>query len=261
MLLRWMVLGLTVSGALAGDGGDVRVELGDGTIDGTRIRPYRCEWTMTEVDAGGAKKPVGRWTDRVELIEHGQGRRLRRTQASFGEGGEWSATQVHVVEHASFAPIRSHYTGRRGASHTEFAGPSAHGAILPDADQPPIVWEGRVARPVFDFNLAGLLIATFPLAPRYAAILTHFELEPRFAEGSRRLDGIDLTLAESRIAVNGREMLETPAGTFATQIVETGAGSFGLKFWIASEPPYVIRLESARRGKVTLWELDSLSVD
>lgn len=230
------------------------VELGDGTVTGSFIRPYRTEWAMFEEDEDGNRRETGRWTDEVQIVDQDGSRVLKRSQATYDSDGTWQSSQFHTIEVASFAPIRSHYTSRRGGSHTEYQGAEARGVMLPHPDQEPIIYSGKVDRPVFDFNLAGLFLAAFPLEEGYTASFPYFDLHPTFAEGGRLMSGVDLRVSEGSFEVTGRETVSAgDKGDMEAFIVESRQGGYQLKFWLSKASPYVLRLESTNRGRKTIW--------
>lgn len=233
----------------------VEVELGDGTVDGSFLQPGTTEWVMFERTADGAETMVGTWTDQLEFLKRDGRKILRRTQSTYDAGGAWKSSQVHTVEADTLAPIRDHYTARDAAGHTEYRGNEAAGTLLTGPDAEPTAFVGAVDRPVFDFNLAGLLLVAFPLADGYAATFPYFELRPSFAPGTLRVNAIDVHVARASFRVTDVETVTVAGETREAFVVETGSDSFRLKFWLSKSSPYILGLESGTSAKTTIWRL------
>lgn len=238
----------------------VAVQPHDGTADGSFLQPYTTEWTMTAIDSDGNRHPAGRWTDQLEITHSGAQR--KRTQHTFGVTGEWQSGQVHVFTANSLVPVRSHYTSRRGASHSEIREHGTdqamvvEGVMLPHPEQPPLHYSGSLERPAFDFNLAGLLLVSFPLQTGYSATFPYLEPRPTFEPGSRELRSVDLTIQQGVFEVVGVEALRIGEQDYPeTFVVTTSQGNHQLKFWLSKKSPYVLRLERTVHADTMLWEI------
>lgn len=208
------------------------VRVNDGTIDGTRIQPYRNTWVWMARAADGTTRTVGRWEDAVRMI-HRDGEEILHRLQSVHRPDEPTVVHTQEARRGSLAPLFT--TVRRGSDppHIEirFAGRriTARHPLTPHARGPaagvPVGLELTTPEPVFDWRLWGLLVAAMPLDSGYAASFLAYSSEPPVAS----------PLLWVTVRVTGREVIVDPAnGSMPCHVVEVDAG-VRWRFWIATE--------------------------
>lgn len=100
MINKYLVLLPMLSIAIAASA-DNKMTVGDGQIDGTKLKPYRLAWRQCSLQ-DGLWQDQGTLTEELVLIGH---QVLRHRQIALQPGGVISQSDVYF-ERASFAPLR-----------------------------------------------------------------------------------------------------------------------------------------------------------
>ena len=239
-------LGLLASFALAEE--PMRAQAGDALVSGSSFQPYTNLWRMSAVTSSGKQvADLGTWSDDLDYVTVNGRRCLQRTQlATFLKDGTviGRTRTVNVFDPETLAPISRSFT-RHSATGDEttrllFSQRSIHMEVTSQGKT--VKNDLRLDTPVFDFygGMYGLLLAGFPLKPGFSATFPS-------------VDEDKLTMSWVTFRVTGQEMADAgPKGNVETWVVESNTNQGPMKFWLAKEKPYIIRLEF-KAGNGTLW--------
>jgi hypothetical protein len=214
---------------------------------GDRLQPYTNRWHFSAARPGEAPRLIGDWFDELTAGQRDGRKVLTRTQTvKYAKNGH-TTTTVNVFDAGTLAPIeRSGEGGDGGRTHVTFSRDVIHfghqnagQAAMTEAtiEKPP---------PLFDFygGMYGLLLAAAPLAPDYSGTFTSLgEAKPELREVS--------------FHVAGKETVALPDGKqVETFLVDVDDPDGPMRFWIARQAPYIIRLRfTGGRGMTWSYEM------
>src|SRR6185295_1530834 len=100
------VLFAALSVPVAGQQPQVRVSLGDGTVDAARLKPYDNALVANQFTADGRKLVPGIWTDQLRLREI-DGRKLWVRTQTLGYFDGRVMSSVNMFDPVTFAPVKN----------------------------------------------------------------------------------------------------------------------------------------------------------
>ncbi len=226
-------------------GQDPPLTIGAKAFDPVILKPYDNVWRFDVRLPSGATRTQGLWTDRLEQRQVDGKRRLVRVQGMTYANGLTSST-VNVFEADNLAPVSS--LGHRPDGSTirrEFAGATVVTTVHRPMQSDSTVSRAELPLQVVDFwgGMYGLLLAALPLHIGYAGSLAAID------------ENAD-SLYSATFRVTGRAPLAVGTREFATWIVEVPGPGYRMRFWIAKEAPYIIRLEmDYSNGNHASWNM------
>jgi len=139
------------------------LRVGDSRIDPAFIRPYTARFELTRIDADGKREPNGEWTDRVDFVERGGNRLLRREVSRSTAEGVEDMRRVHLVDALSLAPKVTDQRGESGSvSHLDFSGPKITATILQNSESAVLQVPLEIADSPFDLSIWATLLMSVP---------------------------------------------------------------------------------------------------
>lgn len=227
------LLGMAVSSTQAAIPPTPTVHVGDGTLDGSFLKPYNNAWTYTVRLSDGRVVPQGIWSDRLQWTSvDGKPAMLRVQGVTFIKG--LSSVTLNVFDPKSMAPISSEAHHIDGTIFKRsFDGAHVETTTLANAKDTASPKASQLPQAVYDFNggLYGLLLAALPLKAGLAGSL------PAIADDSDSMTAEPFrVLREEMVSAGAR-------GRVKAWVVESAKpGQYIMTFWIAKRPPYIIRL-------------------
>src|SRR4030095_6235059 len=235
------------------------VSVGDKTVDGSFIQPYKNKWKLVGTAPDGSVKEMGTWSDDVQVVDLDGRKVLKRRQSwNYGTGIE---TYINIVEQKTLTPILSQYVnsaglyyrfeyGRDGKTVRYQRSPPTPDDSGPFKVSAPME-QGEIVTdtPVYDFNsgMFGLLIAGFPLKAGYTV---------RFPV----LNVVTPSKVPAWIDCRG-EGKETVAAGPGKQVeawlvvANSPATKEVMRFDLTKEPPDTIRLRQEWQGRDWTFEM------
>ena len=220
------------------------IEVGDGTVSGTRLSPYANAWMFSLHLPGGQVRDRGIWSDVVRWREQDGRRLLERVQGMTYANGMSSVT-INRFDPATLAPVYSEqHTPAGRVIKRRFEGTHVETRDIRSPGAPESVRQFDTPVPVYDFNggMYGLLLAAQPLRIGYAGKL------PAIGEFDDTYDTVPFKVVR-------REKIGAGAkGEIDAWVVDVGAPTT-MTFWIAERPPYIIRLKTPEPQGDAVWDL------
>ncbi len=231
------------SGEKLAEGDPVTISVGDGTFDGSFLKPYTNLWRLTYTKPGHEASVVALWSDQGEAVMIGGRPAMKRTQvAKYDKPKGLISTVVNVFDLATMAPLSLDFSRNDNGAYNHR---EVHGALIHfrRADsQEGEVHQGDVKLSVkaFDFfaGMYGLLLVTGPLRQGYTATF------PSSAEDGERLRW-------ATYEVTGKEMVTMGKEKHAEAWVIKTDDNGPMTFWLTKEPPYIIKLVYTNKDGVT----------
>jgi hypothetical protein len=228
------------------------VELAPGApgVDGRRIPAYRNLWHVFEQRPGAIERRIGAWEDEVDFLERGGRQLLRRRQRAVY--GERRSTHLDEVDRETLAPLLARYEANGVlAAESRYDGTRLVGRELAPSLSAPVGEPAAVGltvelpRPVFDWHLWGVLLASLPLGDGYrASFLAHTTSD------------VDAPLLRwISLRVMGREPVRRSADeSVECFVVEVDAGT-PWTFWISTDrrPVPVVQLRIVSPDGMVRW--------
>jgi len=231
---------LAIAGAIAGAAGPAPaadpsrpIHVGDGTADGSRLRPYDNAWLFSVVLPGGGTRAQGIWSDHMDAVDLNGRHILRRVQGMTYVNGV-SQSIINIFDPATCAPITSEGRGRDGRLFRRTFEGSHVTTERPAQDSTPASTAALTApEPVFDFygGMYGLLLSCFPLDVGYSGTFTAVD---EFRDVATPVSFS--VVRRERIRAGSRGEVDT-----LVTVVDT-PGQYTETFWLARDAPYIIRL-------------------
>jgi hypothetical protein len=237
----------------------VTVSLGDKTVDGSFIQPYKNKWKLVGVAPDGSVKEMGTWSDDVQVADLDGRKVLKRRQSwNYGSGIE---TYINIVEEKTLTPILRQYVnsgglyyrfeyGRDGKTVRYQRSPQPEGDSGPVKISAPME-QGEIVTdvPVYDFNsgMFGLLIAGFPLKAGYTARFPVLNI-PAPSKVPAWID----------FRVEGKETVAAGPGKQVEAwlvVANSPATNEVMRFDLIKEAPYIIRLRQEWQGRDWTFEM------
>jgi len=224
------------------------VHVGDGTLDGSFLKPYDNDWIYVAKGADGTVHPQGIWSDHMQWsVADGKRVMLRVQGTTFVNGS--ANTIVNMFDPHTLAPIKSETHGIDGTIFRRiFDGAHVTSVTLagPGDKKEPVAAD--LPQAVYDFNggMYGILLASLPLRKGLKGTL------PAVADR-------DPTLTAEPFEVLGRETVHAGArGNLTAWVVEsTHPGEYTMRFWLTKTAPYIIRLvmNDEAHHRVLTWDM------
>ena len=227
-----------------------RVQVGDGTVDGSFIVAYTNKWRMEDISANGEHTPSGTWTDKMELIKEDGKARLKRTQTVYSTEGEQQRVMTDVLDHASLAPVRTEQRfGAAARMAIDFDGRHITGSVK-QGESDPMTFDVETDVEGFNWGIYGTLIVAFPLDLGYRASFPALTMGPGGPAAGPVLKWLELE-------VMGREAIAAGAmGEVETWTVDVAQGPVTFRFWLSKNAPYIIMLKATMPdGSAKIWEM------
>jgi hypothetical protein len=210
------------------------VRLGDGSADGTRLKPYDNAWLYAVRFPDGHVKAQGIWSDHVEAVTVDGRAALKRVQGMTYVNA-LSSSGITVMDASTCAPISSEQHRPDGLIiKRTFKGARVATERIEHAGDEPSRSVVDLPVPVFDFygGAYGFLLSCFPLKVGYSATF------PAIGET------ID-TLAPVTFSVVRRETVSAGSRgrVDAFVVIADKPDEYKQTFWLSTTAPYIIRLE------------------
>ena len=222
------------------------VRPGDGSVDGSFIRPFAVTWLATPRSADGVARASFTVAETYELVGDAGAQLLTMTQTWNDTLGEPLFITVRVADHATLS-YRAFHTGRTptGLAHLDIDGVHVSGFYAPEPEQRARMIGVVLDEPVFA-SIAGLLLAAFPLEENTEATL------PGFGWGGSN----DPAIVWHTMRVVGHETISVPrSGDMDAWVVESarGAGT-PVRYWLSRTAPYFLKAEArGSNGTITTF--------
>lgn len=228
----------------------LRVQVGDGTVDGSFITAYKNKWRMNSFSPDGKQSLVGTWTDKMELIKEDGKSRLKRTQTVYSPTGEEQRVMTDVLDHASLAPVRTKQ--RFGASTimaVDFDGRHITGSFK-QGESDPATFDVETEVVGYNWGIYGTLLVGFPLDYGYRASFPALMLGSGGPAAGPVLNWLELEVA-------GRESVAAGAmGEVETWMVDVTQDPVTFRFWLSKQAPYIIKLRMTQpNGSGMIWTM------
>ncbi len=216
----------------------VAMKVGDPSVDGSFLKPYKNAWKVVYAFPGKDPFLVGTWTDELSAVEINGRHLLKRTQMADYAKYNIVTTYVNVFEPKTMAPVSMDFkrsdTGEW--AHRDFDGARVKYRRGTSSDEAKTEsGQLEMKEPVFDYNggMYGVLLAALPLKEGLKATF------PTLSEDRDELDWITVAVGKPELvdAGPGRQVMAWPVDT---------EGNYANKshsiFWVTREAPYVIKL-------------------
>jgi len=221
------------------------IAVGDGSISGTKLRPYSNAWMFSFVK-DGKKRDQGIWSDVLRYREVDGKRLFERVQGMTYPNGLSSVT-INRFDPATLAPVYSElHTPDGKIVKRKFVASHIETHLTPAAGAQEQVTQADLPTQVYDFNggMYGTLIAAQRLRIGYSGQI------PAVGE-------FDDHYALVPFKVLRRETI--PAG-FKGRVpawVVDVQGENPMTFWISDNPPYILRLTLPMNGGEAVYDIIS----
>jgi hypothetical protein len=213
------------------------LRLGDPSIDGSFLKPYKNAWKIVYAFPGKEPFLVGSWTDELSAVEINGRHLLKRTQMADYAKYNIVTTYINVFDPKTMAPI---YMDFRRSDTGEWAHRDFEHSVVnfrrgSSGEAKTQTGQLEMKEPVFDYNggMYGVLLAALPLKAGLKATF------PTLSEDRDELDWITVTVGKQELvdAGPGKQVMAWPIDT---------EGNYANKshsiFWVTKEAPYVIKL-------------------
>ena len=223
--------------------------VGNAAVSGRRLAPYTNLWNLIFVDSAGGKHAAGTVSDRLSGDSARSGIQVR-TQMQRAPNGI-TVTTRNGFDPRTMAPVyRSFEISNHRRVDIAFDSAGVTGSVRDSSGTHPI--KLALPRPVFDFEggLYGLLLRALPLREGYTTTLaTLGEVLDPSAGPERAVHFVTVRVTRrERVAAGQGRMLDTWR-------VEAITHDFGtLIFWLADDPPYIIRAQAPIANGVATYE-------
>lgn len=242
-----IVLAASSDGVAAGEL-RTTVHVGDGTLNGSFLKPYDNAWIYTAKLSDGTIHPQGIWTDHMQRsVVDGKSVMLRVQGTTFINGS--ANTIINTFDPRTLAPIKSETHGVDGTIFRRtFDGARVTSVTLAAVGDKKEGTTVDLPEAVYDFNggMYGILLASLPLRKGLKGTL------PAIADR-------DSTMTAEPFEVRGRESVRAGArGSLTAWVVDSARpGDYTMRFWLTKTPPYIIKLVMNDEGhhRVLTWDM------
>lgn len=240
MKIGLMFLCLFVSTCLFAQKKDTLLVIpGSRLMDASFIEDYTNKWKMSFVDLDGKETPERIWTDYGNIMELEGRKYFHRVQDIYSAELKHMETWVNLVEFGSLKPWQFYTTKSSGGnSFYEFSGSKLviHSNLNKRKEQTTVTAD--LSKPVFDWNLYGLLLVGLPFEKGAVYKL------PYYNPKTKKEDFLIIN-------VEGQEIVEN----LSNDKIETWKlkSNVGLNFWLTKKAPYVIQIESPLKKGRLFW--------
>jgi hypothetical protein len=214
------------------------VRVGDPSVEGAFLKPYKNAWKVVYEFPGKEPFLVGTWSDELAPVEVNGLHLLKRTQLADYAKYHVVSTYVNVFDPKTMSPISMDFkrndTGEW--AHRDFDKSRVKYQRSDPSDMARTqAGQLELKEAIFDYNggMYGVLLAALPLKEGYTATL------PTLSEDRDELERVVVRVGKQELvdAGPGKQVLawriETE-GKYANQ-------SHSI-FWVTKDPPYVIKL-------------------
>ena len=244
---------LFAASAGAQDPKAVAVSVGDASVRGDRLQPFKNQWHMSVTTADGkVLDDAGTWTDEMEAVTV-EGRACwKRTQVATykARNGEVRATSktVNTFDRRTLAPVYREFEKRvAGNENTRTKISFSEKSLrIESTEQGNTEVKDLPASPAFDFygGVYAMLWVALPLKHGFTATFPSYT-EDEHPEQVRQVT----------YRVTGRESIDAgPRRKVNAWIVESDTMIGSLKYWISEDAPYIIRMDFKQKNGA-LWVL------
>ncbi len=214
------------------------VMVGDPKVDGSFLKPYKNAWKVVYAFPGKEPFLVGTWTDELSLTEINGRHLLKRVQMADYAKYNIVTTYVNVFDPKTMSPVYMEFkrsdTGEW--AHRDFEKAQVkyqRRNFAVDAETE--TGQVEMKEPIFDYNggMYGILLAALPLKEGFKARF------PCLSEDRDEMDWVTVVVGKQELvdAGPGKQVMAWPVDT---------EGNYANKshsiFWVAKEPPYVIKI-------------------
>jgi hypothetical protein len=213
--------------------GSDRLSVGDASVSGAHLKPYKNLWTFSQQKPGGSPAAAGTWSDSLEPTTFEGRPALKRTQVvKYLKGIQ--ITFANVFDPKTMEPFTADYTRSDNGDvrHIDFHRETVTFRETTSKDARTEEKTAKLDCPVYDFydGMYGVLISALPLKEGYESEI------PAFDAGTMAVDWVP-------VRVVGRETVEAgPGKAAATWVVETTPKLYGkMTWWVTRDAPYVIK--------------------
>jgi len=245
-----------VATAGAQDAKPVVVSVGDASVRGDRLQPFKNKWHMSVTTADGkVLEDAGTWTDQLETVAVDGRACWKRTQIATykARNGEVRATSktVNAFDRRTLAPVYREFEKRvAGNENTRTKISFGESSLrIESTEQGNTEVKDLPVSPAFDFygGVYAMLWVALPLKQGFTATF------PSYTE-----DEHPEQVQQVTYKVTGRESIDAgPRGKVNAWIVESNTMIGSLKYWISEDAPYIIRMDF-RQKNGALWVLKML---
>lgn len=209
------------------------VRVGDSSVSGEFIRPFRIQWIGIPRTAEGATLATFTVDESVEIVD---GNLLKFVQAWNDTLGNNLFTSARVADRATMG-YRAFHTGASpgGLGHLDFDGKRVTGMFAESAEQA-VTTIGLVLDEEVFASFAGLLFAAFPLRDGYEAVM------PGFGWGG----STNPALRWQTLRVVGRERISVAGSGMMDAFVAESSRQSGVQFWLSKSAPYFLKAVAPR---------------
>lgn len=212
------------------------VRVGDSSIEGSFLKPYKNAWKVVYAFPGKEPFLVGTWTDELAVMDINGRHLLKRTQMADYAKYNIVTNYVNVFDPKTMLPVYMDFkrsdTGEW--AHRDFEGSRVKYRRGSSADETQ-TGQIEMKEAVFDYNggMYGVFLAALPLKEGFKATF------PTLSEDRDELDWITVTVGKQELvdAGPGKQVMAWPVDT---------EGNYANKshsiFWVTKDPPYVIKL-------------------
>jgi hypothetical protein len=214
------------------------IKVGDPSIDGSFLKPYKNAWKVVYAFPGKEPFLVGTWTDELAPVEIDGRHLLKRTQMADYAKYNVVSTYVNVFDPKTMAPVSMDFkrndTGEW--THRDFENTVVKYRRVDSTDETKTqTGQLEMKEPIFDYNggMYGVFLAALPLKEGFKAIF------PTLSEDRDELDRITVSVGKQELvdAGPGKQVMAWPVDTEGKY-----ANNSHSIFWVTKEPPYVIKL-------------------
>ena len=241
---------LLVVVAAAPPGSDLKatVHVGDGTLDGSFLKPYNNAWFYSVKTADGQVRPQGIWSDHMQWTTANGKQALLRVQGTTFVNG-LSNTIINTFDPKTLAPITSEAHGIDGSIFKRtFDGAHVTSVTLANAKDTATPVASELPQAVYDFNggLYGILLAALPLKAGLTGSI------PAVADREDKLTVEPFhVLREEQVSAGAH-------GTVKAWVVENAEpDQYVMTFWLTKTAPYIVRLvmDDKVNKRVLTWDM------
>ena len=214
------------------------VRVGDPSVDGAFLKPYKNAWKVVYEFPGKEPFLVGTWSDELAPVEVKGSHLLKRTQLADYAKYHVVSTYVNVFDPKTMSPVSNDFkrndTGEW--AHRDFDKSRVKYQRSDPGDvEKTQAGQLELKEAIFDYNggMYGVLLAALPLKEGYTATI------PTLSEDRDELERVV-------VAVGKQELVEAGPGKQVLAWRIDTEGNYANKshsvFWVTKDPPYVIKL-------------------
>lgn len=226
----------------------ISVRVGDGTVDGSFLRPYNNAWFYSATLADGSIAPQGIWSDHMQWTKVDGKQEMLRVQGTSYISGV-SDVLINVFDPTTLIPIKSETHRIDGTIFTRtFDGAHVTSVTLANVKDHKRPDAADLPQAVYDFNggMYGILLASLPLKVGLKGTL------PAVADQDNTLSMEPFeVLRQETVSAGMRGMVK------AWVVDSAKPGNYVMRFWLMKKPPYIIKLVMTDEAheRVLTWDM------